>query len=611
MLFTIFGPIKRLAICLQLVFCFVPTCFSKTAAAQDKSVRPGINAPFEKPTPSEFLGKFEVESREIFAKRNEIVSACKVMPGMTIADVGAGTGLFTRLLAKATGVKGNIVAVDIAQNFLDHIVESCKADKISNVTTQLCNQESCLLAPNSVELAFVCDTYHHFEYPFKTMTSIHKALKPNGRLVLIEIHRIPGVSSDWALTHLRADKQTFESEIVSCGFVQSETPEVGLKENYFTVFRKATAALEVPHNPEIKQAMEGFVAKKDVAGVVTMVVTPDAALHLDATGFADVASKTPMKTDSIHWIASMSKPVTAACMMMLVDQGKVALEDPISKYLPEMAGLKSTTGQSVTISIEQLLNHTSGMSELPADEAYTSPTLAIAAAKYAKLPVLFEPGTKWQYSQTSINTAARIIEVTSGKSFDVFVDERLCRPLGMRDTAFYLNEAQMPRLAKSYAKESDGNLVESPIRLLSGKKPSDRDRMPAGNGGLFSTIQDYAAFCQMLLNDGSWNGQQILSAKSVERLRTPTTGDLKTGFTPGNCWGIGCCVVREPQGVSEALSVGSFGHGGAYGTQAWIDPIRNRAYLIMVQRANFPNADDSDLRKAFQSLATGMKADKP
>ena len=350
--------------------------------------------------------------------------------------------------------------------------------------------------------------------------------------------------------------------------------------------------------------MESFVSKNEVAGVVTMVVTPNTTLHLDATGFSDLANQAPMKTDSIHWIASMSKPITAASMMMLVDEGKIALSDPISKYLPEMAGLKTTAGQAVTISIEQLLNHTSGMSELLAGEAYSSPTLAVASEKYAKLPILFNPGSKWQYSQTSINTAARIIEVVSGKSFDLFVDERVCKPLGMRDTTFYLSDAQIPRLAKSYAKESDGTLTESPIRLLSGKKPSDRDRMPAGNGGLFSTIHDYATFCQMLLNDGMWNGHQILSEKSVTRLRTPTTGDLKTGFTPGNAWGVGCCVVREPQGVSQSLSVGSFGHGGAYGTQAWIDPVRKRCYLIMVQRSNFPNADDSDLRKVFQNLGS-------
>jgi len=596
---------KRPAVCLAFVFCFVPS-FVGTSPAQEKSVRPGINAPFEKPTPTEFLEKFEVESREVFANRNQIVSASKIVPGMTIADIGAGTGLFTRLFAKATGLNGKVIAVDIAQSFLDHILETCKPEKLSNVSTQLCNQESCLLAPNTIDMAFVCDTYHHFEYPFKTTASIFKALKPDGRLILIDMNRIPGVSSDWTMNHVRANRETVEKEIASCGFVPSETPELGLKENYFIVYRKGKLDPNTPSQPSIKQAMDGFVAKNEVAGVVTMVVTPNKTLHLEATGFSDLASQSPMKTDSIHWIASMSKPVTAACVMMLVDEGKVALLDPIAKHLPEMAGLKTSTGERATVTIEQLLNHTSGMRELPGGEAYTSPTLAVAAEKYAKLPLQFEPGSKWQYSQTSINTAARIVEVVSGKSFDVFVNERVCKPLGMRDTTFYLSDAQMPRLAKSYSKGTDGMLKESPIGLLSGKKPTDRDRMPAANGGLFSTINDYATFCQMLLNDGEWNGQQILSEKSVVRLRTPTTGDLKTGFTPGNAWGVGCCVVREPQGVSQALSAGSFGHGGAYGTQAWIDPVRKRAYLIMVQRANFPNADDSELRKQFQQLAAEL-----
>ncbi len=595
---------KRQVVCLTLVFCFGLDSFS-TLIAQEKSVRPGINDPFEKPTPSEFLEKFEVESREIFAKRNAIVVASNVTPGSVIADIGAGTGLFTRLFAKATGPAGRVVAVDIAQPFLAHITSTCESEKIGNVTTQLCNQESCLLAPNSVDMAFVCDTFHHFEYPFKTAASIFKALKPDGKLVLIDLHRIAGVSSDWAMKHVRADQETVEKEIASCGFVKTESPDIGLKENYFIVYKKGRAA-DGSAPTSIKQAMNDFVAKSDIAGAVTMVVTPENTIHLEATGLADIASQTPMKTDSIHWIASMSKPVTAACMMMLVDEAKVSLSDPIAKHLPEMAGLKSTNGQSVTITIEQLLNHTSGMSEISGGQAYTSPTLAVAAEKYAKLPVLFEPGSKWQYSQTSINTAARIIEVVSGKSFDVFVNERVCKPLGMKDTAFYLTDAQLSRLAKSYIRDPNGSLKESPIGLLSGRKPTDRDRMPAANGGLFSTINDYALFCQMLLNDGKLNGQQILSKESVVRLRTPTTGDLKTGFTTGNAWGIGCCVVREPQGVSQALSSGSFGHGGAYGTQAWIDPVRKRCYLLMVQRANFPNADDSNVRKEFQRLAAEL-----
>jgi len=197
---------KRQAFRLGLVFS-IATCGGSTPPlmAQEKSVRPGINDPFEKPTPTEFLEKFEVESREIFAKRNEIVSAAKIKPGSIIADVGAGTGLFTRLLAKATGPKGKVIAVDIAQSFLDHIDATCKIEKLDNVSFQLCNQESCLLAPNTLDVAFVCDTYHHFEFPFRTATSIYKALKPEGKLILIDLHRTSGVSSEWAMKHVRAD----------------------------------------------------------------------------------------------------------------------------------------------------------------------------------------------------------------------------------------------------------------------------------------------------------------------------------------------------------------------------------------------------------------------
>ncbi len=601
---SLYSFFKRQAVPLTLVFCLASLGLLNATVAQESSVRPGINDPFQKPTPSEFLEKFEVESREIFAKRTQIVAAANVTPGSVVADIGAGTGLFTRLLAKATGPAGKVVAVDIAQSFLDHVAATCKAEQIQNVSLQLCNQESCLLAPNSIDVAFVCDTYHHFEFPFKTASSIFKALKADGKLVLIDLHRTEGVSSEWAMKHVRADRDTVQKEIASCGFVLSDSPDVGLKENYFLIFKKG----KQPNTAtSIKQAMDRFVSSNEVAGVVTMVIDPEKTLHLESTGFADLANRDPMTTDSIHWIASMSKPITAACMMILVDEGKVSLSDPIAKHLPEMSGLQTAAGKSVAITIEQLLNHTSGMSEIGGGQAYTSPTLAVAAEKYAKLPVQFEPGSKWQYSQTSINTAARIVEVVSGKPFDVFVQERICLPLGMKDTAFYLNESQLKRLAKSYSRDASGQLTEAPIGLLAGKKPTDRDRMPAANGGLFSTISDYALFCQMLLNDGKFQNKQLLSKESVARLRTPTTGDLKTGFTAGNAWGIGCCVVRDPQGVSEALSAGSFGHGGAYGTQAWIDPVRKRCYLLMVQRANFPNSDDSAVRKEFQRLAAELK----
>jgi CubicO group peptidase (beta-lactamase class C family) len=300
----------------------------------------------------------------------------------------------------------------------------------------------------------------------------------------------------------------------------------------------------------------------------------------------------------------MSKPITGACVMMLQDEGKLSLDDPITKHLPEMSNLKMTDGVSPVITIRHLLTHTSGMAELKAEQAYTSKTLEEAASRYAKVAVQFQPGMKWQYSQTSINTAARIVEVVSGMSFDQFVHKRLFEPLMMRDTAFYLSQAQMARLAKSYSKPKEGPLEETSIKLLAGKLPTDRDRFPAGNGGLFSTAGDYARFCQMLLLGGELDGRRILSQDAVKTMRTIATGKLETGFSPGNGWGIGCCVVREPQGVTAALSSGSFGHGGAYGTQAWIDPIKNRIYILMIQRSNLGNSDASDIRRVFQEEAS-------
>jgi CubicO group peptidase (beta-lactamase class C family) len=173
----------------------------------------------------------------------------------------------------------------------------------------------------------------------------------------------------------------------------------------------------------------------------------------------------------------------------------------------------------------------------------------------------------------------------------------------MKDTTFYLSEEQMTRVAKSYKRTENGNLEEAANLILAGRAPTDRNRMPAANGGLFSTARDYSRFCQMLIQDGTLDGARILSPESVLTFRTPSTGQLTTGFTPGNAWGIGCCVIRDPSDVTAMLSPGSFGHGGAHGTQAWIDPVKGRCYILMTQRANFPNSDASNVRKEFQSEA--------
>jgi CubicO group peptidase (beta-lactamase class C family) len=364
--------------------------------------------------------------------------------------------------------------------------------------------------------------------------------------------------------------------------------------------------IQVAMKPTV-QAMQNAIEQKEIAGAVTIVADKDQLIDFHATGLANIAQKNEMKKDSIFWIASMSKPITGACVMMMVDEGKITLDDPIEKHLPAMSALRTEDGEKCSVTIGQLMNHTSGMREIPAPNTYASATLEEAVKKYAELPLASKPGSKWQYSQTSINTAARIVEVVSGMSFDKFVEERLCKPLGMTDTVFYLTDEQNVRLATSYKRTDAGQLEPNPIALLNGASPTDRNRMPAANGGLFSTAGDYAKFCQMLLNDGTVAGKKILSSDAAQTFRTINTGELVTAFTPGNGWGVGCCVVREPQGVTDTLSPGTFGHGGAFGTQAWIDPVKNRVYIMMVQRSNFQNGDNSNVRKAFQAAAVGLK----
>ncbi len=355
--------------------------------------------------------------------------------------------------------------------------------------------------------------------------------------------------------------------------------------------------------PRVADAVQQHIDAKQIAGAVTLVADRRRILHVEAAGLADIADNKPMRPDSIFWIASMTKPITATAVMMLDSEGQLSVDDPVAKHIPELADLKTADGKPATVTIRHLLTHTSGMAEITPEQSRKATKLAEVIPMVAAKPLRFRPGEKWTYCQSSINTAARVVEVVSGKSFPEFLEERLFQPLGMKDTTFYLQEEQLPRLATSYRRTQDGELQASENFFLSGKSPTSRDRFPAGNGGLFSTAPDYVRFCQMILNGGELNGRRYLSREAVEKMTTLQTGDLTTGFTPGNGWGLGWCVVREPQGVTEVLSSGSFGHGGAYGTQAWIDPTKERIYILMVQRANFPNSDASDVRRAFQKAA--------
>lgn len=223
----------------RFTLCLVLTGFGfANLNAQEQSVKPGINDTFRNPNVKDFVERFEGESREIFDKRNAVLKACDLKPGQAVADIGAGTGLYTRLFAQAVGNEGRVYAVDISQKFLDHIRQSAEKLELKNVKTVLGKDASPELAANSVDVVFICDTYHHFEFPFKIMKEIHAAMKPGGKLIIIDFIRIPGQSREWVLNHVRAGQDVVEKEITQAGFTKTGEHKNIFKENYFIVFEK-------------------------------------------------------------------------------------------------------------------------------------------------------------------------------------------------------------------------------------------------------------------------------------------------------------------------------------------------------------------------------------
>ncbi len=355
--------------------------------------------------------------------------------------------------------------------------------------------------------------------------------------------------------------------------------------------------------PRVDAAMKKVIDAGDVPGAVTLVADKKGVVHLDAIGKAGPGQAPPMQKDSIFWIASMTKPITGTAILMLQEEGKLNVNDLVSKFIPEFANLKTPSGKPANLTLKHLMTHTSGMAEATTAESATAKKLVDLLPFYFAKPMQFEPGAKWQYCQSGINTLGRIIEVVSGAPYEVFLEKRLFQPLGMKDSAFYLRPDQLSRVVIPAKLEKDGSFAPSPVPILYGKSAVATDRFPAANGGLFSTAPDYARFARMILNGGKLDGKRYLTAASVRLMTSIQTGDLKTGFTPGNGWGLTWCVVRDPQGVTAMLRPGTHGHGGAYGTQAWIDPKRGVVVILMVQRSNFTNADDSATRLAFQQAA--------
>jgi CubicO group peptidase (beta-lactamase class C family) len=371
----------------------------------------------------------------------------------------------------------------------------------------------------------------------------------------------------------------------------AETPAEGLPS-----CDPAAVGMDAARLAQIPERMEEFVEPKQVAGAVTLVARRGKTVHLAAVGEADVDEHLPMREDSMFAIASMTKPVTATAVMILQDEGKLSVDDPASKYLPAFADVALADGPpSRPITLRDLMTHTSGVVGSQRTEA----TLEATVDEIAKRPLGFQPGTKWQYSP-GLNVCGRAIEVVSGKPYDRFLRERIFEPLAMDDTTFRPTPEQRKRIAQVYKPGDEPGTIEPASHWL---VDDAGRRAPNPSGGLFSTASDMARFYQMVLGGGQLDGERVLSEAAVREMTRVQTDDLTTGFTSGNGWGLGWCIVRKPQGATAMLSPGTYGHGGAFGTQGWVDPKRRMIFVLMIQRTGFGNGDASDVRRDFQRIA--------
>ena len=365
-----------------------------------------------------------------------------------------------------------------------------------------------------------------------------------------------------------------------------------------------TAGVDQEILQQIPRRMNSFIDKRTVAGAVTLVAHGSDIVEFDATGMADIEAGHPMQNDTIFQIMSMTKPVTAIGIMMLAEQGKLALRDPVEQYLPEFHDLRvaTTVGPDAArlsipnhaITIRDLLTHTAGIQDYPGppairDYAQTmSVPLDEVVRQLAKQPLLFQPGTQWSYSSPGIEILGRIIEVCSGEKYVDYVTEHILKPLGMKDSFFFPPPDKINRIAMVYA-QKDGKLVRAPASILGGDPAKYRQGavFPAPGWGLYSTAEDLLHLYRMMLGDGVYEGHRYLSPFSVHVMTEPqTTGIQPVGWMRGSDYGLAWEVVTDPLGELAGHTIGTYGHGGAFGTQGWIDPNNDLISILLIQRSD-------------------------
>jgi CubicO group peptidase (beta-lactamase class C family) len=357
------------------------------------------------------------------------------------------------------------------------------------------------------------------------------------------------------------------------------------------------AQVQKPVSPggpdEIGPYLQPLVNNHTIAGAVTLVANRDRIVSLQAVGYRDISNKAPMPTNAMFWIASTSKPLTATAVMMLVDEGKISLNDPVEKYLPEFHGQmvrvavdgKTQNGQAASgwqtsprrvaanhpILVREILSHTSGLPFKSAAQPGALDTLSLSESvrSFAAEPLLFQPGSSYRYSNEGINTAARIIEVVSGMPYEKFMQERLFDPLGMKDTTFWPNAEQISRLAETYKLEpKTKDLVEVHINQLTYPLNDRQHRYPMPAGGVFSTATDLSKFCEMILNGGTLDGKRYISPASLRAMTSVQNGGME----------------KHDYGFGWSISKNGFGHGGAFNNAMEIDTATNSIFIFMVQQ---------------------------
>lgn len=386
-----------------------------------------------------------------------------------------------------------------------------------------------------------------------------------------------------------------------------------------------SAGIDPERLAKIPIRMRAFVEQGTIAGAVTLVAHKGTVVSLEAVGYKDLEGMKPMTADTIFQIRSATKPVTATGITILMEEGALVLAEPVEWHLPEFKGVSvaalsgdsSGTGKvpSRPITIHDLLTHTAGIRDSPEDYGIRSEwatPLAEAVAAYAQQPLLFQPGTKFLYSNVGYSILGRVIEVVSDQQYHEFIRARIFEPLGMNDSFFFPPDEKLDRIAKAYALDGD-KLKESAYYVTYRKERLNRQRNPCPAWGMYSTALDLFAFLQMMLDGGAFRGQHILSRGAVELMTRVHTGDLEWERPDGVRLrvnrGLGWRVAAEPHETLPLMSVGSFFHRSLAGCRVWVDPKKRLVGVFLVQRFDWPPRSLEPEVDTFTAMASAAVLD--